>query len=61
MNGSPSKNPSGWLATVVVLLIVLTALAPTLIALGHVLLPLVIAGGVVVVIVRLVFFHTRDF
>lgn len=60
MNGSPSKNLSNWLATVVVLLIVLAALAPTLIALGHALLPLVIAVGVVAVIVRLVFFHTRD-
>ena len=60
MNGFPSKNPSNWLVTVVVLLIALAAFTPTLIALGHALLPLVITVGVVAVIVRLVFFHTRD-
>lgn len=61
MNPSPSKSPSGLWVTAVVLLVILTALAPMLIALSGALLPLVVVAGVVVVIVRLVFFHTRRF
>lgn len=60
MTPTPSKNPAGWLVTAVVLLVVLAAFAPTLIALGHALLPLVIVLTIAVIVLRLVFFHTRD-
>jgi hypothetical protein len=43
----------------VVALTILVAAGPTLVSLAHAALPLVIAGGVVAVVLRLVFFHTR--
>ncbi|MGA7966751.1 MAG: hypothetical protein WCB49_12870 [Gammaproteobacteria bacterium] len=55
----PAKPPGGWLITAVIALVVLAAIAPLLIGLSHALLPLVIVVGVVAVVVRLVFFHTR--
>jgi hypothetical protein len=38
---------------------VLVSAGPTLVALAHAAVPVVIAVGIVAVIVRLVFFHTR--
>jgi hypothetical protein len=40
-------------------LLVVAAFAPTLIALSNALVPLVVVGGIVAVVLRLVFFHTR--
>lgn len=47
--------------TCLVVLVLLAATAPLLVALSRALLPLVLVVGVVVVVVRLVFFHTRNF
>lgn len=47
-----------WVAVVLVLLI-LGALAPRLIELGHALLPLVVVLTIAAVVLRLTFFHTR--
>lgn len=43
----------------IVALSILVSAGPTLIALAHTAVPLVIAGGIVAVVLRLVFFHTR--
>jgi hypothetical protein len=53
------KSPTNLIVTAIVGLLVVAALAPPLIALGHALLPLVVVVGIVVIILRLVFFHTR--
>jgi hypothetical protein len=53
------KTPGGSLVTAIVALVLLAAVAPLLVALSHALLPLVIVVGVVAVVLRLVFFHTR--
>lgn len=53
------KSVTSWLLTILAGLIVVAALAPSLISLSHALVPLVAAVGIVAVIVRLVFFHTR--
>jgi predicted tellurium resistance membrane protein TerC len=50
-----------YLVAGVVALLLLAAAAPLLVRLSQALVPLVIAVGVVVVAVRLVFFHTRNF
>lgn len=47
------------LSTVAVGLLLLAVAAPALIALSQALLPLIIVFGFVVVVLRLVFFHTR--
>jgi hypothetical protein len=49
----------GLLAVSVVVLSVLVAAGPTLVALANAAVPLVIAIGIVVAALRLVFFHTR--
>lgn len=54
------RPPGGWLVTSVIALVLLAAAAPLLIELSCALLPLVIVLGVAVVVVRLVFFHTRN-
>ena len=51
--------PGDSLFLAVACLVALAAIAPALIALSGALLPLVIVLGVVVIGVRLVFFHTR--
>lgn len=56
---APGKTPGGLLTTAVIALVLLAAIAPLLIELSHALLPLVLVVGVVAVVVRLVFFHTR--
>jgi hydrogenase-4 membrane subunit HyfE len=53
------KTPGGFLFGAFVALVLLAAAAPLLIELSHALLPLVLVVGVVVVAVRLVFFHTQ--
>jgi hypothetical protein len=53
------KSPTSLIVTAVVGLMIVAALAPSLIALSHALVPLVVVGGVVAVVLRLVFFHTR--
>jgi predicted membrane channel-forming protein YqfA (hemolysin III family) len=53
------KSPANLIVFAVGGLMVVAALAPQLIALSHALVPLVVAAGVVVIVVRLVFFHTR--
>lgn len=59
-SGSPSPTKlMTYLVVAIVSLSVLVSAGPTLIALAHAALPLVIAGGLVAAILRLVFFHTR--
>jgi len=53
------KSPTNLILTVVAGLLVVAALTPPLIALSHALVPLVIVAGVAVIVLRLVFFHTR--
>lgn len=55
------KSLGSSLMAVVVVLLVLAAVAPVLISLSHALVPVLIVGAVVVIAVRLVFFHTRRF
>jgi hypothetical protein len=52
------KVSTGFFAVVIGSLL-LAAIAPALINLSHALLPLIIVIGFVVVVLRLVFFHTR--
>jgi hypothetical protein len=52
-------QPGRLLFVLIIVLAVLVAAGPTLVALVHAAVPLVIAGGVVAVVLRLVFFHTR--
>jgi len=53
------KSPGGLLITATIALVLLAATAPLLIELSRALLPLVVVAGVVVVAIRLVFFHTK--
>jgi hypothetical protein len=54
------KTPGGLLVTAIATLGLLAAAAPLLIALSRALLPFVLVVGVVAVVLRLVFFHTRN-
>jgi hypothetical protein len=56
---SPVKSPTGLLVAAIVLLCFLVSAGPTLVALLDAAVPLVIVGGIVVAVLRLVFFHTR--
>lgn len=53
------NKPVIYLIMAIVALAVLVSAGPTLIALAHAAVPLVVALGVVAVVLRLVFFHTR--
>lgn len=53
------SSPPGRLLAFIIGLAVLLSAGPTLVALAQAVVPLVIAGGIVAVIVRVVFFHTR--
>jgi len=53
------NKPTAWLIGGLIGLVALTAAGPTLTALMHAAVPLVIAVGVVAVALRLVYFHTR--
>jgi hypothetical protein len=54
-----SSKPINFMLAVVVTLAVLVSAGPTLVAVMHAAIPLIAVGGVVAVILRLVFFHTR--
>jgi hypothetical protein len=56
----PTTSKTGFLIVAIVALSILVSAGPTLIALVQAAVPLVIAVGVVAVILRLVFFHTRQ-
>ena len=56
---SPMSQPVTLLLVAIVVLCLLVSAGPTLVALAHAAIPLVLVVGVVVVVVRLVFFHTR--
>jgi hypothetical protein len=49
----------GWLVAAIVVLCFLVSAGPTLVSLVHAAVPLVIVGGIVAAVLRLVFFHTR--
>lgn len=53
------KSPSSLIVYAIAALIMLAAVSPSLIALSDALVPLVIAVGIVLVVARLVYFHTR--
>jgi hypothetical protein len=53
------KSPGGLLFTGFIALLLLATAAPLLIRLSQALMPLVIVAAIAVVVVRLVFFHTR--
>lgn len=53
------KSPVGPVATLVLALVLVAAVAPLLIRLSQALVPLVIVAAIAVVVVRLVFVHTR--
>jgi hypothetical protein len=53
------KSPTNLIVTAAIGLMVLAALTPSLVVLSHALLPLIVVVGVVLIVVRLVFFHTR--
>ena len=54
------SKPTVYLIAAIVGLSVLVSAGPTLIALSRAAVPLVVAVGVVAVLLRLVFFHTRN-
>lgn len=58
-NKSPLNNLVVYLIVTIVALNILVAAGPTLIELVNAAVPLVIVAGVVVAVLRLVFFHTR--
>lgn len=53
------NKPITYLIIAIVALSMLVSTGPTLVALAHAAVPLVVAVGVVAVVLRLVFFHTR--
>jgi hypothetical protein len=59
MNTMSHKSPTNVIVTAVAALLIISALTPKLIALSDALVPLVLVVGVLAVVVRLVFFHTR--
>lgn len=54
-----AQKPTTFLIVAIATLCVLVAAGPTLVAVMHAAVPLVAVGGVVAVILRLIFFHTR--
>jgi hypothetical protein len=53
------NKPVTYLIIAIVALSMLVSTGPTLVALAHAAIPLVVAAGIVAVVLRLVFFHTR--
>lgn len=53
------KSSTTLIVTVLAALLLVAAVTPSLVSLSHALVPLVVVGGVVAVVLRLVFFHTR--
>ncbi len=60
MSQGAAKPKTTFLIVAIIALTVLVSAGPTLIALVHAAVPLVIAVGIVAVVLRLVFFHTRN-
>ncbi len=56
---SHSSPPARWLFILVIALAALVSAGPVLVELARALVPLVIVGGIVAVVLRLVFHHTR--
>jgi hypothetical protein len=54
------NKPIAYLVIAIVALSILVSVGPTLVALAHAAVPLIVAVGIVVVVLRLVFFHTRN-
>jgi hypothetical protein len=52
-------KPGWYLVVAIVALSVLVMAGPTLVALAHAAVPLVVAVGIVGGVLRLIFFHTR--
>lgn len=59
MPGHSPNKPVSYLVIGLVTLAVLVSAGPTLVALLHAAVPLVIVVGVLAAILRLIFFHTR--
>jgi hypothetical protein len=53
------KSPTNYLIAAIVALCLLVSAGPTLVAVMNTAIPLIVVIGVVAVILRLVFFHTR--
>jgi hypothetical protein len=53
------NKPITYLIIAIVALAVLISAGPTLVTLTHAAVPLIVAVGIVAVVLRLVFFHTR--
>jgi hypothetical protein len=58
---SHSTGPGRFLLLMVVCLAIVLMIGPALVTLAHALVPLVIAGGIVAAILRLVWFFTTRF
>lgn len=56
---NPLSQPATFLLVAIVVLCLLVSAGPTLVALAHAAIPLVLVVGFVAVVLRLVFFHTR--
>jgi len=53
------KSPTTLLVTALAALLLVAAVTPSLVSLSHALVPLVVVVGIVLIVLRLVFFHTR--
>lgn len=58
---SHSSQPGKSLLVIVVVLVVLTSAGPALVALAQALVPLVIVGGIVAVVLRVVWHYTNRY
>jgi hypothetical protein len=56
---SHSSPPGKLLLVLIIALAVMVSAGPTLVALAQAAVPLVIVGGIVAAVLRLIFFHTR--
>jgi hypothetical protein len=56
---SPMGQPAVKVVIAIVALSMVVSAGPTLIALAHAAVPLIIVGGIVAAVLRLVFFHTH--
>lgn len=55
------NKAAGWLVVAIVGLAVLTSAGPTVVALAHALVPIVLAVGAVAVVLRLVWYFTNRY
>jgi hypothetical protein len=53
------NKPVVYLIVAIVALSILVSAGPTLVALAHAAIPLIVAVGIVAAVLRLIFFHTR--